>query len=291
MQKISFKKFTTDFEIIIYDEIENLEVKIKKIITNFEMTFSRFLDNSEISRLNKEKSLEISSLFKKLFNLNIELYNLSNGYFNPFVNVDSIWYSWEISKNLDKKTSDFYSLFNLNWNKLVLHNKAKLDFWGSWKWFLVDLISSFIKNKWWKNYIVNFWGDIYVSWKNWNNDWKIGIDNPFLEGEWFWMINIKNKSISTSWTYKRNWEVNGKKYHHIINPKSQNNEFEVIMVSIVWKNTVFTDWIATSVLNMWIEKGLNFLNKNKIDWLIIWTDKKVYFSKDFILNTNFKAKW
>lgn len=281
MKKIKFKKYTTNFELNLIDDILITDSEIEKIIDNFEMVFSRFKSDSELSKLNKNWGWEVSPLFLKLFNLNIHLNKLTKWFFNPFINIENIWYSDKKLKDNKNQKIEFEENYILNWNKLIIKNNANIDFWWSAKWFLVDLLSDYLKNKWAKNFFINFGWDIYFSWKKENEKWIAWIANPFKIWENLWFIKLENLSISSSWNYKRNWEIDGKKYHHILNPKTQENENEIVMISIIWKNTYFTDSIATSVFNMWIKSGLDFLNENKIDWIIIWEDKKYYLTNNF----------
>lgn len=80
MYNISFIKYTTSFSLSIYDEVldNSLNTKINLIIDNYEKIFSRFLENSELSLLNKNKKGELSPLFFKLLNKTLEINKLTN---------------------------------------------------------------------------------------------------------------------------------------------------------------------------------------------------------------------
>jgi thiamine biosynthesis lipoprotein len=291
MFRLELNKFWTKFELLILDKVNNSNLKneINELFTNYEFIFSRFIDDSEISKVNKNKWGDLSPLFFLLFKKVIELSELTWYFFNPFVNVESIGYSTKkISNNNDIENIWFYDNFELKSNNIILKNNSLLDFWWLWKWYFVDYISDYLIKNNFKNYFINFWWDIYVSWKkDLDKSWRIWIENPFLLWDVIWYIDIENKSISSSWNYFRNWNINGINYHHIINPHTNKNEFEIKMISIVSDKTFFSDWIATSVFNMWISKWLLFLNNNNIDGLIIWENAKAYFTKWFIKKYNF----
>lgn len=294
MYNLELSKFWTLFKLTILDEnkIENIENKINKLFNYFELTFSRFDKKSEISLLNKKKRADLSSLFLKLLNKTIELNYFTNWYFNPFIEVENIWYSSKKINLTWKKEVQFNNNFNINWNKIELNWDSILDLWWIWKWFFVDLISDFLTLNNIKNYSINFGWDIYVSWVKIDNKlWRIWIENPFLKWEKIWYIDLTDKSISSSGNYLRKWNIEWKTYHHIINPLTNKNENEITMVTIIWNECYFTDSIATSVFNMWIKEGIKFLNKNNIDWLIIWNNTKAYFSKWFTIKFNFNKNY
>ncbi len=296
MFKLNLNKFWTKFNLLIIDEFDNLDLEneINNLFINYEKIFSRFKNDSELSILNKNKRAELSSLFFELFKKNIELNNLTNWFFNPFIDVESIWYSnKKLDLNYTKKNKILFNEnFELKWNLLTLKNNSNLDFWWSWKWFFVDYVSLYLKNKGFKNYFIDFWGDVYVSWrKNKDDIWRIWIENPFLIWETIGYINLTDSSISSSGNYFRNWDINWKQFHHIINPLNNLNENEIKMITIISKNTYFSDSIATALFNMWIKNAILFLNKNNIDWLIIWMNAKAYFSKWFIKKYWFKKEY
>lgn len=291
---LNLKKYSTTFSLQIQDEISQEDKKsiffeIEKIIDNYEFLFSRFKKESDISKLNEKKEKEVSWIFLKLIRLSKEIYTFTNGYFNPFLNLWNLGYgekNWDFlfSKNFDENIT-------IQWNKISLLWEACLDLWWIAKWYVVDIICSHLKKYKLKNFFVNFGWDIYLAWKYTKKEnWTIGIQNPFRSiGENFWIIEVKDASISTSWSYRRNWEYDNKKYHHIFNPLTGKNENELISVSIVWKKTFFTDAIATSIFNMGEIDGLNFLNKNFIDWIIISKNGNISFSKGFKEKYNYKV--
>ena len=296
MYKLTLNKFWTFFELYIVDEFNNIEIEndVNDLFENYENIFSRFKENSELSLVNKESRGDLSPLFLSLFKKNIELNQITNWYFNPFIDVESIWYSNK-EINIKKNKLDnisFEENYILSWNKLILKDNTKIDFWWSGKWYFVDYVSKYLIEKWFKNYFINFWWDIFISWKkDLYKKWRVWIENPFLRGEKIWYIDLENNSISSSWNYLRAWEIDWDKFHHIINPKNNSNENEIKMVTIISDKTYFSDSIATAVFNMWINNAMSFLNEKNIDWLIIWDNAKAYFSKWFIKKYNFSKDY
>jgi thiamine biosynthesis lipoprotein len=200
------------------------------------------------------------------------------------VNVSDLWYSGDFEKWIFKKTDHVYNLelekISIIWNFISLKENQYLDFWWIVKWYTVDLCSDFLRNKWYTDFIINAWWDIFISGNN--NLWKIpvvAIDSPFKNSDIFAILELKDISISTSWTYKRKWNIDNNDFHHIINPFFWNNNNELISVSIINEKCSLADAYATSCIAMWLEKSINFLEKNWIDGVIICSDWKVFNSK------------
>ena len=285
MYDLKLHKFTTHFHLHIEDENEFLyEKDIINIIDNFELVFSRFKEDSILSKLNKSRELIVPDIFLKLLKKNIYIFNYTNGYFNPSVSIDKFWYSNNYYNN--SNISDLNKNIIIDGNNVKLIWDLYIDFWASWKWFLVDIIVSFLNSRWVKKFFINFWWDIFVNWYINNNNLSVWIIDPFDEINNLFSINLSNESISTSWIYKRKWVVNNKNFHHILNPKTNSNNDEIISVSIIWNDCTFTDSIATSIIAMGLTQWIDFLNKNNINAIIITTNKKTIFTNN--INKNYK---
>jgi thiamine biosynthesis lipoprotein len=88
--------------------------------------------------------------------------------------------------------------------------------------------------------------------------WNIGIQNPDLESEQtnLYILNMTNHSLVTSGVYERYYVVDGKQYHHIIDPETLMPAAYFTAVSIITKDSGLADALSTSVFNMPYEKGL-----------------------------------
>lgn len=293
MIHIQLQKYTSTLDIQILDiQDSHIEHQISYIIDNYETIFSRFLENSELSLLNKKKEAEVSEIFSIVLSKAIKISEFTHGYFNPLIQLSRIWYIGKedfIDNNNNININDNIKVEGKN---ITLLNNNNLDLWWIAKGYLVDFLAQFLQKKWSKYFYINFGGDIYFSEKNeaWEK-WKLWIEDPFLNnGENIWVLEIEKWSVSTSGSYKRNWKKENHTFHHIITPKTWENCQEIMNTTIIWEHTFFTDAIATSVFAMWIKKALKFLDDNDIDWLIISRDKKIYYSKSVKEKYNVKIK-
>lgn len=284
------KKLWTTFEIIIInDDEEKVNKNIYQIwnmVDIFENKFSRFKNDSLISILNEKKELEFDSEFFDIYQKSKNLFELTNWFFNPLVNLNTIWYS----KSFEK--SDFLILNteqNLNFNnilidswKIILQKNQNIDFWWIAKWYLVDKISKQLIENWFTDFLVNWWWDIFISWLNeeWNK-WGISIESPYENESILGWVRLTNISISTSWSYRRKWNIRWERFHHILNPHTLKNDNELLGITIISQHCYYSDSLATAIFCMWIDEWKKIMIKNNIDWILFWKYKKIYITPNF----------
>ena len=95
---------------------------------------------------------------------------------------------------------------------------------------------------------------------------KIGIKNPRVDNELSKVIELENSALSTSGDYEQYFILNGRRYHHIINPKTcLPTDNGVISASITIKESVedcgtIADILSTAILVLGEENGKKLLN-------------------------------
>lgn len=200
----------TNIEIIVSSEKNPIQDIYESfwLIYSYELEFSRFLPLSDLSQLNQFKTLEVSERFIKILRLSKEIFQNTSGYFNPLINLSRIGYSQNF-ENYNFSIVDSGINFDLEnvkieENTISLENDQNIDFGWIVKWYVVDRVRDFLFSRWHKNFIVNAGWDIYAAGDNNGVKWVVWIDNLFVPNEVFATLELENKSISTSWSYKRN---------------------------------------------------------------------------------------
>lgn len=92
-------------------------------------------------------------------------------------------------------------------------------------------------------------------------DWKVGIQNPDTSSTKAYLhaIKLDDYALVTSGTYQRFYEVDGVRYHHIVNPDTLMPWQEYASVTILTKDSGRADALSTGVFNMELEKGQAFI--------------------------------
>ena len=114
--------------------------------------------------------------------------------------------------------------------------------------------------------------------------WAVGVQNPDLnaDDQSVVVLDIKDKSLVTSGIYERYYTVDGKNYHHIINPDTLFPEHDYLSVSIVTKDSGVGDALSTAVFNMDLEAGKKFIEDYEgVEAMWILPDMSLVYSSGF----------
>ena len=268
---ISGYSFGTSFSIQFEKNNDENIIKYKidslfKIVNN---SFSTYISDSDISKINRGDSLlAVDDHFKKVFLKSYEIWELSQGFFDPTVGslVNAYGFGPEKKiKNFSKKQLD--SLIELTgFSKVSLTSKGTikkkypniyLDFNAIGKGYIVDIISELLISYDIKNFLIEIGGEIIAKGKNPNsgNFWKVAIDNPSQKNnrKFIKTIFLKNKALATSGNYRKYIidSLTGKKYVHTINPKNGKSfQSKILSVSVLASDCMTADAWATALMVM-----------------------------------------
>lgn len=107
-----------------------------------------------------------------------------------------------------------------------------------------------------------------------NQAWNVGIQNPDLESEESSIktVYLSNLSLVSSGDYERYYVVNGKRYHHIIDPATLYPAEYFREVTILCEDSGMADTLTKAIFNTPFEEGLKFIN-NLPDVEALWVLK------------------
>jgi len=290
-----------------FDNISNLKSKIDQRLGKINQSMSTWIKDSEISRFNDLKNagekIKVSDDFVQVMIVAAELYRLTvgawDGTVNPLVNL------WGFGNKgmtttipppevITRLVSDLgFSYIQIIENRYLAKKKGSisLDLGSIAKGYAVDKIAEVIEQKGIKNFLVEIGGEVYAAGTRIDGQpWKIGINTPRPNAphdQVYKAITIQNKAFATSGDYRNFFEIDGKRYSHIIDPRTGYPvDNGVVSVSVIADTCIFADGLATALMVMGPEKGLALVNRlDRVECLIIVrnTGEQLveYYSKGF----------
>ena len=133
---------------------------------------------------------------------------------------------------------------------ITIHSRnpdVMLNFGAIAKGYAIDKSIERLKELNINNAIINAGGDLHAIGTHGDRPWAIGIRNPRKEGI-IASLKIQNdESVFTSGDYERYFEFNGKRYHHIIDPRTGYPSAGTTSVTVIHSDSSIADAASTAL--------------------------------------------
>ena len=238
---------------------------IDSILKSMDQQMSLWVENSEISRLNRGDSIFLSDDFHEVIMKSLLLSELTHGSFD--ISVAPLIKAWGFSGGTHKDSVNVDSLMNYvgykglmasrpgsKMEKFALPKGYQIDVNAIAQGHTVDLVSNFLRNANVHNYMIEIGGEVRCKGKNIDGrQWRIGIEQPQEErtpGQYQTIVELDTMSLATSGNYRKFWvDERGQRLVHTIDPGTgQPMVSNLLSVSIIAKNATDADALATSCM-------------------------------------------
>jgi len=253
---------------------------------------STWKEDTEISLVNREGSKHPVKVSEELFRLlqeSVKYSELTHGAFD--ITYASVGYLYDFKKGVhpDQKAIDA-ALPGINWRHMVLDEKTltvyftrpgmRIDLGGIAKGHSVDRGIELLQEQGITRAMVNAGGDTRIVGDRFGKPWVIGIRDPDQENKMFLRMPLTDTAFSTSGDYERYFDEAGKRFHHIIDPKTGDSARKVRSVTVISGTATRTDALTKSVFIMGAEEGIAFINTlPDVDAVAVSPDGKVHYSR------------
>ena len=252
---------------------------------------STYIPDSEISRFNTMRQVgvkfKIADDFYRVMRVAENIYRLSEGAWDGTVNplVDLWGFGRKGSQDAIPSKKEILDLLaSVGFDAIQIVEPGFLSKKRAWvtldlssiaKGYGVDALAKLIGNQGFKNYLVEIGGEVYAAGvRTDGKPWRIGINRPRTDAavnEVYQAVDLQNKAFATSGDYRNFFKVNGIRYSHVIDPKTGYPVSNgVASVSIIAGDCTFADGLATAIMVMGHQKGLDLINRLEgVDGLIV----------------------
>ena len=234
---------------------------------------SLWVENSEISRLNRGDSVYLSNDFQEVILKSIYISELTDGDFD--ITIAPLIKAWGFSGGTRKDSINVDSLMNYVGykglvasrpghrfdyirrpmvKKFALPKGYQIDVNAIAQGYTVDIVSNFFRNANVHNYMIEIGGEVRCKGTNIDGrKWRIGIEQPQEEraaGQYQTIVVLDTMSLATSGNYRKFWvDERGQRVVHTIDPETgQPVISNLLSVSIIANNATFADALATACM-------------------------------------------
>lgn len=295
VQKYTNTDFAMDTVVseTLYTTGEDLNTTIGDKLREIETGLLSWTDeDSQIAKLNAasgeavEVSDELAGYLEKIFQLAQD----SDGAFDP--TIGKIIRLWDIAgenphvpeqSELDELLKDVgYGKVSLDGDKVTLEKGATLDLGATGKGIGCDVVSDFLKTQTdVSGMILNLGGSSVMAYgeKSDGSDWKVALTDPRdPEGDYLGAITLnEGEFLSTSGDYEKYFIEDGKRYHHILDPKTGYPVWNGLdSVTVICDSGLFADGLSTACFVLGMDDALKLLEKYNADAVFVDEDKNIY---------------
>lgn len=266
----------TIFRVVVYatDSALAREATKKAFVRldELNLSLSDYREDSEVNTICRTAGsgqyIKVSADLWNILQESVKAARLSAGNFDVTIGpLTQLWRRMKRQKQLPTSTQISEAkakigiekiVFNKDNHSIMLETKGmRLDFGGIGKGFAEDEMMKILKANGIKAAMIEAGGNIVISNSpaESTDGWEIIINKE----KYF----LKNCGVSTSGDAYQFVEIEGKKYAHILDPKTGIGHTEPHQVSIIAKDGTISDWLSTALYLMPIESGKKLAKKLK----------------------------
>ncbi len=260
----------TTYNVKVAKAPESLDAKalgagIDAILQSVDSKMSTYRADSELSRINSADAGAWTSVSQEtalVVDSALKAADLTGGAFDPTIGplVDL----WGFGPKGTRQSAPSASMIetaraSVDHGKVTLNDGAisksdanlRLDLSGVAKGFAVDQIAGLLETKGLNNYLVEVGGELRAKGRaEEDRAWRVGIEKPTLAGGQFQRIlELDGDALATSGNYRIFFEADGKRYAHIIDPRTGRPlDHNLASATVVATSTMEADALSTSML-------------------------------------------
>lgn len=268
-------------------------------VKRIENLISDWIPTTQISKVNQNAGIQPIKVDREVFELverAIKISKLTNGAFDiSYASMDRIWKFDGSMKEMPTEEAIKKSVAKVGYQHIILNDTAstiflknegmKLGLGGIGQGYIADKIKALLVSKGCKSGIVNVSGDIFAWGKQPDGKpWTVAIVNPMNKNKVFATFPLEDSAVETSGSYEKFVTFNGKRYSHIIDPRTGYPATGIVSVSVFAKTTEIADALATGIFVLGVEVGLDLINQLKgIECIIVDDQGSVHTSENIDL--------
>ena len=280
--QINGKAQGTTYHITWYAQDSTIgQPQIDSILARIDTSLSIYNPFSLISRFNESaSSVGMDAHMLKVITKSIDTYRQTGGIFD--ITVLPLVQAWGFGPKKMSGLPDSATIkglkkcvgsTNLLLKGTILHKSkpcVKIDVNGIAQGYSVDVVANYLEAQGIRNYLVEIGGEIRVKGHKQpgGEKMKIGIEAPGENDFELSMISkivaVDSGAITTSGSYRKFYESEGKKISHLIDPRTgypaQN---ELISVTVYARDAITADAYDNALMVMGLKKALQFVEKRK----------------------------
>lgn len=232
-------------------------------------------ENSEICKLNSNKSMDVSEDTLALVNRADEINALTEGAFDITTEpLSRLWGFYSGLQNRVPAQNEIDSALKnvgaehikIDGSCISLDENTSIDLGGIAKGYASASAAQILEENGVSSALISLGGNVrVVGSKPDGADWSIAVTDPDDNSKQIGVLSLSNKAVVTSGGYQRYFEENGKIYHHIIDTETgYPAKSGLKSVTVVSEDDTLADALSTALFVMGLEKSSSLYSENSL---------------------------
>ena len=279
-----FKAMGSPCELQLYAaaqaQADTAATRAQQELQRLETVYSRFRDDSLTTRINRSagdaQGIEVDAETAGLLDYAQQAWRQSDGLFDITSGV--LRGAWDFKSGCLPTQAQIDAILprigwhRLHWEKprLWLPAGMELDFGGYVKEYAADVAARVCREAGIRHGLVDLGGDIaLVGAHPDGKPWQVGIRNPRAPEKAIARIPLSYGAIASSGDYERYMEIEGRRYCHILNPKTGWPVEGLSGISVVATQCLVAGTASTVAMLKGPEDGPRWLSELGLPWLAV----------------------
>lgn len=241
-----------------------------------ERKMSAHLETSEVSAINRAAGMhpvQVSPETLATIRLGLEVGRLTGGAFD--ITIKPLMDLWAIGRRGEqlpapgaveekRRLVDYRRVRVDEARREVMLEQAgmALDLGGIAKGYAVDAAARVLSEHGVTEALINAGGDIFVlGQRARNRAWRIAVQHPRRLDDFIAILELRSIAVVTSGDYQRFIDVDGRRYHHILDPRTGAPARGLVSATTVAPSAALADAWSTALFVLGPERGLELIRQ------------------------------
>jgi thiamine biosynthesis lipoprotein len=266
-------------------------------VRRLESLMTTWRDDSEVSRINRSAGkapVHVGTETLDVIAKSLWISERSGGVFD--ITFEVMHGLWKFDHDLERRLPDPAAIEErrklIDYRHIVVDRAAstvfldapttKISLGGIAKGYAIDRAAAVLLAAGVEDFMARAGGDLYMHGHRADGTpWIAGVRDPRgPEGSYFARLPIVDHAFSTAGDYERSYVIDGKRYHHIIDPRTGWPATASRSVTIWAKDALTADALDDAVFILGVEKGLELVESvDDAGAVIVDADNRVHVSR------------
>jgi thiamine biosynthesis lipoprotein len=244
-------------------------------VARLEAVLSEWQPRSEISRVNAAAGaspMRVGPELMTCVNASLQVARWSDGAFDiSWAALRGLWDFGPESAHIPPTPEAVRAKLPLwNYRNIVVDEAASTIFLrergmaiglgGVAKGYALDRAAEVLRAAGLHDFVIFGGGQVLVGGKRGARGWRVGIQHPRSPERYFAFLEVEGPmSVSTSGDYEHTWEHEGRRYHHILDPRTGFPSERTASVTLLSPSALWADAVDTAVFILGPRRGIDAL--------------------------------